>query len=68
MQSAHSALRSKYQNVRLEGEYVRVYDVNEPEEIVDFLLRGGHALCEVKKNRVGLEEYYVELMRGESEK
>jgi ABC-2 type transport system ATP-binding protein len=68
MQSAHSALRSKYQNVRLEGEYVRVYDVNEPEEIVDFLLRGGHALCEVKKNRVGLEEYYVELMRGGSEK
>ena len=68
MQSAHSALRSKYQNVRLEGEYIRVYDVNEPEEIVDFLLRGGHALCEVRKNRVGLEEYYVELMRGESEK
>jgi ABC-2 type transport system ATP-binding protein len=68
MQSAHSALRSKYQNVRLEGEYIRVYDVNEPEEIVDFLLRGGHALCEVKKNRVGLEEYYVELMRGGSEK
>ena len=68
MKSAHSALRSKYQNVRLEGEYIRVYDVNEPEEIVDFLLRGGHALCEVKKNRVGLEEYYVELMRGDSEK
>ena len=62
MQRAHEALRSKYPNVRIEGEYIRVYDVNEPEEIVDFLLRGGHALYEVKKNRVGFEEYYVELM------
>ncbi len=59
---AEKLLKTKYSNVRIEQEYIRVYDVESVEEIVDLLLNNGFAISEVKKNKVGLEEYYVELM------
>ena len=68
MDRALSSLRAKYSDVRIEGEHIRVYDVDETEEIVSHLLEGGFAVMEVVKNKIGLEEYYVELMaeRGNS--
>ena len=62
VQGAKRALCEKYEKVREEEGYLRVYDVENPEEIVDFLLQRGHGISEIKKNKVGLEEYYVELM------
>ena len=51
-----------FYNVKTEGEYIRVYDVDDTEKIVKGLLETGHSVSEVKKNKVGLEEYYIELM------
>ena len=68
IQRAFLALRKKYGNVRTEDGYVRVYDVNDTEEIVDYLLREGTEVSEIKKNRIGLEEYYIELMSGKEDK
>ena len=62
MRGAKSALKAKFANVREEGEYIRVYDVNDTELIVEHLLKNGHVVSEIKKNKIGLEEYYIELM------
>lgn len=59
---ALKVLKSKYANVRLEDEYVRVYDEEDIESIIKFLIEKGHVANEIKKNKVGLEEYYIELM------
>lgn len=62
MKGALKALKSKFDNVREEEEYLRVYDVDNTEEIVDYLFKNGHVVSEIKKNKIGLEEYYIELM------
>lgn len=68
MASAERVLKEKFDNVRAEEGYLRVYDVNDTESIVEYLLKQGFIVNEVKKNKIGLEEYYVELMsRKENE-
>ena len=67
MQGAKTVLNEKYANVRQEEGYLRVYDVNETEEIVDYLYKNGHVVNEVKKKKIGLEEYYIELMSRKEE-
>lgn len=62
MKGAMSVLQEKYDNVREEDEYLRVYDVDDTEDIVEHLLKNGHVVSEIKKNKIGLEEYYIELM------
>ena len=68
MKKALSVLKKKYDNVREEDGYIRVYDVDETEEIVDHLIKNGHIVSEIKKNKIGLEEYYIELMSKKEEK
>lgn len=62
MAGAEQVLRDAFENVRREDGYLRVYDVDETEAIVERLLKNGHEVQEIKKNRIGLEEYYVGLM------
>ena len=62
MQGALKLLKSKYKNVRIEEDYLRVYDEEDVEGIVKVLIENGHVASEIKKNKVGLEEYYIELM------
>lgn len=62
MNGAKAVLTAKYDNVKEEDGYLRVYDVNDTEEIVAYLLSKGHVVREIKKNKIGLEEYYIELM------
>lgn len=62
MQGAKAVLAANFANVREEDGYLRVYDVDDTESIVALLLDNGHAVREIKKNKIGLEEYYVELM------
>ncbi len=62
MDAAKAVLKAKFGSVRQEGETLRVYDVEDPETIVELLLQNGHAVSEIRKNRIGLEEYYIELM------
>ena len=61
-EGAVKVLSEKYGNVRLEDGYIRVIDVDDTAGIVDHLMKNGHAVSEIGKNKVGLEEYYVELM------
>ncbi len=67
MEGAKALLREKYGNVRTEDEYIRVYDVDNTEEIVDYLMKNNHVVSEIKKNKIGLEEYYIELMSKKEE-
>lgn len=67
MQSAKDALGRKYSVVRIDGDYIRVYDVDNTEEIVDYLMKNGHVVNEIRKNKIGLEEYYIELMSSKEE-
>ncbi len=62
MNGAYATLSKKYADVRHEDGYIRIYDVSDTEEIVSYLMKSGHAVSEIKKNKIGLEEYYVELM------
>lgn len=64
MKGAKEVLCRKFANVRKEGEYIRVYDVDDTASIVDYLMQNGHVVNEIKKNKIGLEEYYIELMSG----
>lgn len=62
MNGAKKVLEKKFDIVKLEDEYIRVYDVDDTEMLVDYLYKNGHVVNEIKKNRIGLEEYYIELM------
>lgn len=62
MKGAKAVLKTKFEDVREEEEYIRVYDVDDTESIVEHLLKNGHTVNEIKKNKIGLEEYYIELM------
>lgn len=62
MRGAKGVLRKKYEDVREEEGYLRIYDVDDTETIVGELYRSGHVVNEIRKNKIGLEEYYVELM------
>ncbi|MDE6442524.1 MAG: ATP-binding cassette domain-containing protein [Clostridia bacterium] len=67
MQGAKAVLRDMFYNVREEEDYIRVYDVDDTEAIVRHLLKNGHVVSEIAKNKVGLEEYYIELMSNKEE-
>ena len=61
-------MNKKYSNVRLEQDYVRVYDEEDVDGIVKYLIDNNIIPSEIKKNKVGLEEYYIELMSKKEEK
>ena len=65
---AISLLKKKYKNVRQEENYVRVYDEEDVDGIVKYLLDNNIIPSEIKKNKVGLEEYYIELMSNKEVK
>lgn len=56
-------LASKYSRVEEdEAGYIRVYDAESVEEIVTYLYENGIVVSEVKTAKIGLEEYYIDLM------
>ena len=62
MQSAKAVLKKQYGDVREEDGNIRVYDVDDTAAIVDHLMKNGHVVSEISRNKIGLEEYYIELM------
>lgn len=62
MSSAETALKKIFKDVRVENEYLCIYDTDDTEKIVEYLLQTGYVVNEIKKNKIGLEEYYIELM------
>ena len=65
MQGAKAILKKQYADVREEAGSIRVYDVEDTAAVVDCLMKSGHTPYELKKNKIGLEEYYIELMSKE---
>ncbi len=62
MDGAFQALSAGFKDVRMENGYIRVYDVEDTESIVAYLMERGHTVRAIQKNKIGLEEYYIELM------
>lgn len=68
MSKAKEILSAKYERVSFdeEKEFLRVYDIVTPEEVVNHLYRNGCIVCEVKTDKINLEEYYINLMKKEN--
>lgn len=67
-EKAVSLLKKKYSNVKQEENFVRVYDEDDVDGIVKYLIDNKVIPSEIKKNKVGLEEYYIELMSAKEGK
>ncbi|MDE7405394.1 MAG: ATP-binding cassette domain-containing protein [Clostridiales bacterium] len=65
MTLALDALKRKYARVETdEEEYIRIYDGVKAEEVVSYLYNNLNiAVTEIKTNKIGLEEYYIDLMK-----
>ncbi|MBQ7293183.1 MAG: ATP-binding cassette domain-containing protein [Clostridia bacterium] len=58
-------LGSKYSRTEEdEAGYLRVYDITTPEEVATYLYENGICVTELKTDKIGLEEYYIDLMKG----
>lgn len=56
-------LKDKYDRVKEdEAGYIRIYDQTTPEEVVEYLYKNKILINEIKVDKVGLEEYYIDLM------
>lgn len=66
--SAYDYLNKHYNNVALDNDYIKVYDENDSEAVVKLLIDNGLVPIEVKNNKVGLEDYYIQLMSKKEDK
>lgn len=60
-------LERKYVGVEKdENNFVRIYDDVKAEEVVEYLYRENILVSEIRTDKIGLEEYYIDLMKEES--
>ena len=65
MNRAKMILGCKYSRaVEDEAGYIRVYDMTTPEEVAAHLYANGICVSELGTDKIGLEEYYIDLMKG----
>ena len=63
MHRSRALLSCKYSRVEEDDQdYIRVYDAKEPEEIVSYLYENGIVVSELGIQKIGLEEYYIDLL------
>lgn len=64
MSRAEFLLKTNYTRVEKDDAgYLRVYDEVKPTEIVKYLYDNGVVVTEIKTDKIGLEEYYIDLMK-----
>ena len=51
-----------------ENGFIRIYDQVKPEEIVSYLYDNCIIVNEIRTDKIGLEEYYIDLMKDKGEK
>jgi len=70
LKNTKEVLEKKYSKVRYdeEKEYLRVYDAESPEEVAKFLYDNKIIINELKTDKIGLEEYYINLMNDKEGK
>ncbi len=63
MNRAKALLSCKYSRVEEdESGHIRVYDQAVPEKLVTYLYENGIMVSEISTEKIGLEEYYIDLM------
>lgn len=61
---AKAFLKRKYAKVETdENGYIRIYGQAKPEEVVTYLYENNVIVTEIKTAKIGLEEYYIDLMK-----
>ncbi len=66
MNRAKYILGVKYTRVEEDEEgCIRIYDETKAEDAVTYLYENGIIITEVKTDKISLEEYYIDLMKGE---
>ncbi|MBQ9785606.1 MAG: ATP-binding cassette domain-containing protein [Clostridia bacterium] len=64
MSRTKNLLGCKYSRVEEdEAGYLRVYDLTTPEEVATYLYENGICVTELGTDKIGLEEYYIDLMK-----
>ena len=64
MRKTKALLAMSYSRVEEdEGGYIRVYNAGSTEEIVTYLYENDILVREIKTDKIGLEEYYIDLMK-----
>lgn len=63
MEKAKELLGEKYARVTNENEFVRIYDATNAESVVEYLYENGVLVTEIRTAKIGLEEYYINLMK-----
>lgn len=64
MNRTKTLLGCKYSRVEEdEAGYIRIYDMTTPEEIVAYLYENSICVTEIMTDKIGLEEYYIDLMK-----
>ena len=65
MSRARFLLGAKYSRVEEDDAgYIRIYDLTTPEDVVTYLYGHGITVTEITTDKIGLEEYYIDLMKG----
>lgn len=63
MKQAKEVLNKKYSKVLEDDKgYLRVYDAQVPQEVVKYLYDNNIIVSELSTDKIGLEEYYINLM------
>lgn len=62
MSQATALLACRYSRVEEAENFIRVYDGVKPEKIVRYLYDSGVTISEIRTDKSGLEEYYIDLM------
>ncbi|MBQ4124226.1 ATP-binding cassette domain-containing protein [bacterium] len=70
MKNAQEILNKKYSKVLFDEqkENLRIYDAESPEEVVRYLYDNNIIVNELKTDKIGLEEYYINLMANKEVK
>ena len=67
-EKAYRILSAKYTRVEIDDDsQLRVYDFTTPEEVLNTLYANCVTVCEIKTDKINLEEYYLDLMHGTEE-
>ncbi|MCM1545536.1 MAG: ATP-binding cassette domain-containing protein [Clostridiales bacterium] len=65
MEKTAELLKIKYKKVVIENEHIRIYGGVKAEDAVKYLYENGVTVTEVGTAKTGLEEYYIDLMKGD---
>lgn len=68
IKKALDILKNNFNEVVVDDNIIKVYDVDDTSKIVESLLDNNIEVVEIKKNKIGLEQYYIEIMSNKGDK